>query len=512
MFDEIWQQEKLNPLPDQKPSLMRALIKTFRWIIFPAAPLMFIQNVSQLALPFLLGPLIDFMDNDQPVYMGYVYAVGFFVSLMVMTIAENAYFDTCIKTGVRIRSSMIPAIYRHAMRMSSQARQDRSVGAIVNHMSSDTEKIVFFCQSVMNLWSAPLRLALGLYLLIAALGVSGVFGIISVMLIIPLQTYAMKQFGMSMKEVMKRSDGRIKILNEVLSSMRVIKYYAWEIPFENKIEELRSDELKQLRLNQRYRAINLFFMNLNPVAMSVGTFVAFAYLKGNLSPSQAFQALALFQQLLWPLLLFPRTLSDLMETKISIARIEDFLLSDIIDEAKRIEDINMSADGFPAGMTSGYVRITDARPEILIENGVFSWRNDNSPIISGIDLRVSEGELIAIVGHTGSGKSSIASAMIGEMIVSSGRAKACGSIAYVPQQAWIYNATVRENILFGLPFDAERYEKAIEVSCLKTDIDHQFDDGDRTEIGEKGINLSVRYLTIVVTSNNIINRVVSVNA
>jgi ATP-binding cassette subfamily C (CFTR/MRP) protein 1 len=431
------------------------------------------------------------MDNDQPTYMGYVYALGFFVALMVMTTCENAYFDTCIKVGVRIRSSLVPSIYRHALRMSNQARQDRCVGAIVNHMAADTEKIVLFCQSVNNLWSAPVRLALGLYLLISALGPAGVFGIISVLLITPIQTYVMKQFGLLFKEVMKKSDARIKILNEVLSGMRVIKYYAWELPFENKIESLRADELIQLKSSQRLRALNLFFMNLNPVALSVGTFVAFAVMQGNISASQAFQALALFQQLLWPLLLFPSTLSQLTEVNVAITRIEEYLLSSVIEDPSLTTNVGqMGDDGFPYTMTSGYLRICDAKPEINIDHGYYSWQESISPSLSDVSIRVTGNELVAIVGHTGSGKSSLASAIIGEMYMASGRAITCGSIAYVPQQAWIFNATVRENILFGLPFDAARYQKAIEVSCLKKDIECQFDAGDQTEIGEKGINLS----------------------
>lgn len=140
-----------------------------------------------------------------------------------MTVCENGYFDTCTKCGARVKGGLIPAIYQHALRMSGEARQERSAGAIANHMSTDTEKVQMFCMSINNLWSAPLRLGLGLYLLIAGLGVSGIFGLLAVALLIPVQAQVMKRFSLVVKEVMKKSDARIKILNEVLGGMRVIK-------------------------------------------------------------------------------------------------------------------------------------------------------------------------------------------------------------------------------------------------------------------------------------------------
>jgi ABC-type multidrug transport system fused ATPase/permease subunit len=490
-FEDIWAREKHTGTPEKPTSLVRAIVKAFGWYLFPSAPLLMIQNVAQLTLPFLLGPLILFMDSSEPNYVGYLYAVGFFVGLMIMTLAENAFFDRAVKTGVRIRAALVPAIYRHALRMTNQARQDRSIGAIVNHMASDTEKVQFFCQSVNNLWSAPFRLLLGLYLLIDSLGVSGVFGLLAVIILTPIQTWVIKQSALMFKDVMKKSDGRIKVLNEVLSGMRVIKYYAWELPFEKRVSALRKDELSSLSKAQTYRAINMFFMNLNPVALSVGTFVAFAAMQGNISPDQAFQALALFQQMLWPLMLFPRTISEYTEVLVALKRIEDFLLAPIVDEPRMLKDISLDDEGFPNDMADvGFVRVTDAAPEIKICDGFFSWGTESSPTLTGINVEVQKGELLAIVGQTGSGKSSLVSAMLGEMHVVSGRAKLGGKIAYIPQQAWIFNATVQENIVFGSKYDEALYKGAIRASCLQKDIDHQFEAGDQTEIGEKGINLS----------------------
>ena len=412
-------------------------------------------------------------DSDDPAYIGYLYSAGFFVGLMVMTLAENAYFDRVVKTGVRVRAALVPCIYKHAMRMTNESRQDRSIGAIVNHMASDTERLQLYCQSINNLWSAPFRLTLGVFLLISSLGVSGIFGVIAVCLVIPLQTHVIKKGALAFKEVMKKSDSRIKILNEVLSGMRVIKYYAWEVPFEKKVEGLRADELSSLKSAQNYRALQSFFMNFSPVALSIGTFVAFAALKGHISPAQAFQALALFQQLIWPLMLLPQAFAQLTETLVAAGRIESYLLTAICDDVKLIEEVTLNEQGFPEGSEKGHYRISNASPEVSIQAGYFSWGESSAAQLIDINLEVQPGELLAVVGPTGSGKSSLVSAMLGEMHVLNGQAKLCGQTAYAPQQAWIYNATVRENILFGNTFDEKLYNTAIDVSCLRKDIEHQ---------------------------------------
>lgn len=181
----------------------------------------------------LVSPILS--DFDSFVYL---FVVLFAVCLQ--------YFDRTMKTGIIVRASLVPMIYRHAMRMSNQARQERSVGAIVNHMASDTEKLLLMCTSLHNLWSAPMRLALGVALLILNLGVAGIFGVISVIVIMPIQTMIMKRAALAVKAVMSASDGRIKILNEVLGGMRVIKYYAWEQPFQMQVKAMREAELQKL--------------------------------------------------------------------------------------------------------------------------------------------------------------------------------------------------------------------------------------------------------------------------
>lgn len=127
---------------------------------------------------------------------------------------------------------------------------------------------------------------------------------------------------------------------------------------------------------------------------------------------------------------------------------------------------------------------------LVIDNGNFSWGDE--PVLKNINLRLDKNSLTAVVGTVGSGKSSLVSAFLGEMDKISGRVNTIGSIAYVSQQAWIQNATLKDNILFGKPFDKRRYDHIIEACALKPDFE-MLPAGDQTEIGEKGNYLKLNY-------------------
>lgn len=124
----------------------------------------------------------------------------------------------------------------------------------------------------------------------------------------------------------------------------------------------------------------------------------------------------------------------------------------------------------------------------MIENGTFSW-GDETSVLKNISISVDKRKCVAVVGAVGSGKSSLISAFLGEMDKISGRVNTVGKIAYVPQQAWIQNATLQDNILFGRAMDRARYEKVLKACALQADLEI-LPGGDQTEIGEKGINLS----------------------
>ena len=120
----------------------------------------------------------------------------------------------------------------------------------------------------------------------------------------------------------------------------------------------------------------------------------------------------------------------------------------------------------------------------MVENGSFSWAESDPPTLKNIDLNIQPAKLVAVVGQVGAGKTSLISALMAEMVKVEGKVITNGRIAYVPQQAWIQNCSLRNNILFGNNYEASKYKDVIAACDLTTDL-MILPGGDSTEIGEK---------------------------
>ncbi|KAJ6728191.1 ABC TRANSPORTER C FAMILY MEMBER 1, partial [Salix koriyanagi] len=303
------------------------------------------------------------------------------------------------------------------------------------------------------------------------------------------------------KEGLQRTDKRIGLMNEILAAMDTVKCYAWESSFQAKVQGVRDDELSWFRkasllgaeesclymekdrvtLHLRSLLVsnaihgswcNSFILNSLPVMVTVISFAVYTLLGGNLTPARAFTSLSLFAVLRFPLFMLPNMITQVVNANVSLKRLEELFLAE-----ERILLPNPPLD--------------PCLPAVSIKNGYFSWDSKaERSTLSNINLDVPVGSLVAIVGSTGEGKTSLVSAMLGELPATSGASVVIrGTVAYVPQVSWIFNATVRDNILFGSPFDSARYEKAIDVTALQHDLD-LLPGGDLTEIGERGVNIS----------------------
>ncbi|KAJ0945214.1 putative ABC-type xenobiotic transporter [Helianthus annuus] len=204
----------------------------------------------------------------------------------------------------------------------------------------------------------------------------------------------------------------------------------------------------------------------------VVSFGLFTLLGGDLTPARAFTSLSLFAVLRFPLFMLPNTISQAVNVHVSLKRMEDLLLAE--------ERLLLPNPPLEPGL-----------PAISIRNGSFSWDSkSDKPTLSNINLDIPTGSLVAIVGSTGEGKTSLVSAMLGELPpVSDAHVVLRGTIACVPQVSWIFNAAVRDNILFGSPFEPAKYEKTLDVTALQHDLE-LLPGGDLTEIGERGVNIS----------------------
>ncbi|GAB2280790.1 Canalicular multispecific organic anion transporter 1 [Dionaea muscipula] len=287
------------------------------------------------------------------------------------------------------------------------------------------------------------------------------------------QTFIISRMQKNTKEGLQRTDKRIGLMNEILAAMDTVKCYAWENSFKEKVQNVRAEELSWIRKTQLLGAFNSFVLNGIPVLVTVVSFGMFTLLGGDLTPARAFTSLSLFAVLRFPLFMLPNIITQAVNANVSLKRMEELLLA----EDKTLLPNPPLEPGLPA---------------ICIENGNFSWdAKAEKPTLSNVNLDIPVGSLVAIVGSTGEGKTSLISAMLGELppLSSDTSVTIRGTVAYVPQVSWIFNATVRENILFGSLLESGRYERAIDVTALRRDLE-LLPGGDLTEIGERGVTIS----------------------
>lgn len=465
-FDERWEEEKRK----EKPSLAKSFVKVFAKPFAIAGIFKFVNDVCQFLQPVMLNLVISFVqDTNAPYSRGFLIVLGMFSVAVFQTLAVNTYFFGVFRVGMQIRAAVVSAVYRKSVRLSNAARMGSSVGEIVNHQSIDASRFQNLMPYLHMAWSAPFQIIICMYMLWRLVGVAVLGGVAVMILVIPLNTVLARKQGGIQKKMLVNKDNRLKVTNEVLNGIRVIKFFAWEDSFIAKIASVRNMELSTLRDSVYFRAFTMFIWASTPLFVASITFAIFVLRGGDLTAEIAFPSIALFNILRFPLNMLPNVISGLIEAKVSLVRVQKFLLSEELDPLA-VEHRN------------------ETGVAVKVQNGEFRWSTEGPPTLSDINLSINQGELVGVVGTVGSGKSSIMSALLGEIQKTNGKVLVNGTVAYVPQQSWMQNATLKDNILFGKPF-SDFYYQCLAASELNADI-AILPSGDLTEIGEKGINLS----------------------
>ncbi|XP_033248602.1 multidrug resistance-associated protein 1 isoform X7 [Drosophila miranda] len=455
-------------------SIMPPIYRSFGGVFLFGALMKLITDTLTFAQPQVLSLIIGFVEDQrtdpQPEWKGILFSVTLFVLAAAQTFILGQYFHRMFIVGLRIRTALINAIYRKALRISNATKKESTVGEIVNLMAVDAQRFMELTTYLNMIWSAPLQIGLALYFLWQQLGPSVLAGLAVMIILIPVNGVIASRIKTYQIRQMKYKDERVKLMNEVLSGIKVLKLYAWEPSFEKQVLDIRDKEIATLRSTAYLNASTSFLWSCAPFLVSLVTFATYVLIDENnvLDATKTFVSLSLFNILRFPLTMLPMLITNLVQTQVSVKRINKFLNSEELDPNSVLHD--------------------SSKPHPMsIENGEFSWGDEIT--LRNINIEVRKSNLVALVGTVGSGKSSVVQAFLGEMEKLAGVVNTVGKMAYVPQQAWIQNATVRDNILFGQQYDRKRYNKVIDACALRADIDI-LSAGDLTEIGEKGINLS----------------------
>ncbi|XP_036051186.1 canalicular multispecific organic anion transporter 2 [Onychomys torridus] len=465
---------RARPQTQTKASFLWALVRTFTSSLLMGVCFKLIQDLLSFINPQLLSILIRFIsDPTAPTWWGFLLAGLMFVSSMMQTLILHQYYHCIFVMALRIRTAIIGVIYRKALVITNSVKRKSTVGEMVNLMSVDAQRFMDVSPFLNLLWSAPLQVILAIYFLWQILGPSVLAGVAVIVLLIPLNGAVSMKMRTYQVQQMKFKDSRIKLMNEILNGIKVLKLYAWEPSFLEQVEGIRQGELQLLRKGAYLQAISTFIWVCTPFLVTLITLGVYVCVDENnvLDAEKAFVSLSLFNILKIPLNMLPQLISGLTQASVSLKRIQDFLNQDELDP-HCVERKNISP---------GHA--------ITIHNGTFTWAQDLPPTLHSLNIQIPKGALVAVVGPVGCGKSSLVSALLGEMEKLEGTVSVKGSVAYVPQQAWIQNCTLQENVLFGQPMRPKHYQQALETCALLADLD-VLPGGDQTEIGEKGINLS----------------------
>ncbi|KAI1199553.1 P-loop containing nucleoside triphosphate hydrolase protein [Nemania serpens] len=546
-----------------KYPLLWALHETFFWEFWAGGFCQLVASIFQVLSPFVLRFLIAFAqeawNNKQnglpppPIGRGIGLVVGVTFMQIFQSLGTNHFIYRGMMIGGQVRAVLISLIFEKSMVISGRARaggeaatndtaqgstkddnkdeqpkaNDKagklgiagdgtgwSNGRVVNLMSVDTYRLDQSSALFHIVWTAPIQCVITLVVLLVNLSYSALAGFAVLVIGIPALTRAIRSLFRRRGLINKVTDQRVTLTQEILQSVRFVKYFGWEGAFLKRLEEVRDREIHGIQVLLAIRnAINSISLSL-PIYASFLSFITYSLTDHGLGPAEVFSSLALFNGLRLPLNLLPLVIGSIVDAWSSMKRIQSYMLSEDQEDAAEFKPENESAVEIKHASFTWERTPTQeddqskkgASPKKDIKQPaktkeVAETSESNSDTAStlaearepfkleDLNLAIGRKELIAVIGSVGSGKTSLLAALAGDMRRTSGEVVLGASRAFCPQYAWIQNASVRQNILFGKDMDREWYKEVIKACALQPDLD-MLPDGDATEIGERGITVS----------------------
>ncbi|XP_055398764.1 ATP-binding cassette sub-family C member 4-like [Bubalus kerabau] len=473
-----WDQEVKRAEKDaREPSLMKAIIKCYWKSYLPFAVFKLFEETFRVLLPRYFEDLLTHFQKFDPSDSGvllktYGYTAVLNVCLFIWSILVHFSFYYVQRIGMRLRVAMCHMIYCKTLRLSNSAIGKTTTGQIVNMLSNDVNRFDRVMIRLHILWIGPLNAITAIILLWMEIGISSLAGMALLIIFMLLQSFSGKLFSSLRRKSAAFTDTRLRTMNEVITGIRTIKMYAWEKLFAELITRLRRKEISKILRRSYLDGMNLIFFDTASKVILFITFTTYVLLGNMITVNQVFLAITLYQVVQFTgILLFPTAIENVAETVASVRRIKNFLLLDELPQC----DHQLPLDG---------------KTVVNMQDFTGFWDKElRTPTLQGLSFTVRPGELLAVVGPVGAGKSSLLSAVLGELPPSQGQVTVHGRIVYVSQQPWVFSGTVRSNILFGKKYEEERYEKVIKACALEEDL--QFlENGDLTVVGDRGTTLS----------------------
>ncbi|KAI8123085.1 putative multidrug resistance-associated protein lethal(2)03659 [Lucilia cuprina] len=522
-FGRLWDEERKR----KNPSVVRMIVKAYGTVFLPLGILYSIcESITKALQPLFLGGLVAYFANGQTAISersAYLFAGGIVLCSIVPVLTFHPFIFYIFQVGTKIRLALSGLIYRKCLQISKSASNDGLRGRAINILSNDLGRFDVALCFLHDIWKGPIESLVIGYLMYREIGMSAVIGVAFMLSFIPLQAWAAKKAAYYRQRTAERTDLRVKLMNEIIQGIQVIKMYAWEKSFAKVVAEVRLKEVKAIRGTSYIHAALSCTSMISPLSVFLAL-VSYVYMGDTLTAKRVYTVSSYFNMLndsmvhFWPL-----SITFIAEACVSARRCKEFLLDGDQAEAplklekklkkkkanksqnkdqnkNTVEKLNFIDNRIKAPIESSPVRnvrtlnINAGSKGVILRNATATWDSDSShsytsPAISNLNVEINEKTLAAIVGPVGSGKSTFLNVLLGEVQIDSGEVLVNGKVSYCSQEPWVFEGTIRDNVVFVEDYNERRYKRVLKVCALERDLE-LLPRGDLTIVGERGVSLS----------------------
>ncbi|KAJ0181224.1 hypothetical protein K1T71_003309 [Dendrolimus kikuchii] len=546
-FARLWDEEVARAGGKRKPSLLRVIMRAYamRSMLYGFV-LLFMECGIRIAQPVFLGKLVEYYSpghNNIKTNEAYIYAAAVVLCSALNVFFVHPYMMAILHMGMKFRVACCSLIYRKSLRLSKTALGETTVGQVVNLLSNDVNRFDVAIIFLHYLWIGPLATVIITYLMWLEISWAAVFGVAFMLAFIPLQAYLGKRTSVLRLKTALRTDERVRLMNEILSGIQVIKMYTWEKPFADLVAKARKHEIKPIRATSYIRGVLTSFIMFTTRICLFCSILAYVLVNNVITAKQVFVITSFYNILRQTMtVFFPQGIAQVAEAMISIKRLQNFMLyedtskpvpglAEIQTSAKPPKDTRESIIQLKEEVEipkeeskqSDLVKLTDSKEHEGRGNGTAtlapleSGEEDEQELLARVEedargvrlkhatakwivshpentltdlsLTIKPGKIIAVIGPVGAGKSSLLHVLLRELPLISGSVHVGGTVSYASQEPWLFAGSVRQNILFGQAMDRPRYNTVVRRCALDRDFT-LFPQGDKTVVGERGVSLS----------------------
>ncbi|PNI54692.1 ABCC5 isoform 2 [Pan troglodytes] len=538
-LERLWQEE-LNEVGPDAASLRRVVWIFCRTRLILSIVCLMITQLAGFSGPaFMVKHLLEYTQaTESNLQYSLLLVLGLLLTEIVRSWSLALTWALNYRTGVRLRGAILTMAFKKILKLKNI--KEKSLGELINICSNDGQRMFEAAAVGSLLAGGPVVAILGMIYNVIILGPTGFLGSAVFILFYPAMMFASRLTAYFRRKCVAATDERVQKMNEVLTYIKFIKMYAWVKAFSQSVQKIREEERRILEKAGYFQSITVGVAPIVVVIASVVTFSVHMTLGFDLTAAQAFTVVTVFNSMTFALKVTPFSVKSLSEASVAVDRFKSLFLMEEVHMIKNkpasphikieMKNATLAWDSSHSSIQNSpkltpkmkkdkrasrgkkekvrQLQCTEHQAVLAEQKGHLLLDSDERPspeeeegkhihlghlrlqrTLHSIDLEIQEGKLVGICGSVGSGKTSLISAILGQMTLLEGSIAISGTFAYVAQQAWILNATLRDNILFGKEYDEERYNSVLNSCCLRPDL-AILPSSDLTEIGERGANLS----------------------